>query len=116
MRRAKQLHSEAQIRIAEADRQVRQGVDTAWQNYLAARATIATNQTAVSANQTAYDGAVIEQQAGSRTILDVLNAEQELINSQVAVVISQRDTMVAAYQVRAATGGLTARDIALHVN
>ena len=116
VRRAKQLHSEAQIRIAEADRQVRQGVDTAWQNYLAARATIATNQTAVSANQTAYDGAVIEQQAGSRTILDVLNAEQELINSQVAVVISQRDTMVAAYQVLAATGGLTARDLALHVN
>ncbi|HEX4535152.1 MAG TPA: TolC family outer membrane protein [Rhizomicrobium sp.] len=116
VRRAKQLHSETQIQIAQADRQVRQSVTSSWQNFTAAKSSISTNQTAVSANQTAYDGAVIEQQAGSRTILDVLNAEQELINSQVSVVISQHDTMVTAYQVLATTGQLTAHALALRVN
>jgi len=116
VRRAKQLHSETQLQIFQAARQVRQSVSTAWENFIASKDTIRTNQVAVSANQTAYDGVVQQQQAGDRTILDTLNAEQELINSQKSVVISQRDTMVAAYQVLASTGQLTARDLGLRVN
>ncbi|MEI9932408.1 MAG: hypothetical protein WDM89_18180 [Rhizomicrobium sp.] len=48
-------------------------------------------------------------------MLDVLNAEQELLNAQVALVSSQRNAVVAAYQVLASGGGLTAKSLGLRV-
>jgi outer membrane protein len=88
---------------------------SAWQAYVTALATIKSNKSQVVANEVAFDGVKQEQQVGSRTILDVLNAEQELLNAQVAVVSSQRDSYVAAYQLLGAMGLLTARNLALHV-
>ncbi len=71
------------------------------------------NQEQVSANQIAYEGVKQEAEVGSRTTLDVLNAEQELLNSQVALVGSQRDEYVAAYDLLSAVGALTAQDLRL---
>ncbi len=50
---------------------------------------------------------------GSRTVLDVLNQEQELLNGRVFLVRAQHDEMVAAFNVLAATGQLTAQQLAL---
>ena len=116
VRRAKELHSEAQIQITEADRQVRQSVKQAWEAFLAARAAIASDQVAVNANRTAYEGVKAQEKLGDRTTLDVLNAEQELYASQVAVVQAEHDMIVAAFQLLAATGQLTAKTLALRVN
>ena len=61
------------------------------------------------------EGVSKEQQVGGRTVLDVLNAEQELLNAQVALVSSQRNAVVAAYQVLASDGALTAKALGLKV-
>jgi len=115
VRQAKQLHSQAQLDAVNAERQTREGVSAAWEAFQSAQSAIASNQASVKANQLAFEGVSKEQQVGSRTILDVLNAEQELLNSQVAVVGSERDAEVAAYQLLAATGGLTAKNLGLKV-
>ena len=115
VRQAKQLHSQAQLNLVDARRQAREGVDAAWETYLSAHSAIDSNEAQVKANELAYEGVRREQEVGARTILDVLNAEQELLNSQVAVVSSQRNAAVAAYQLLAAIGQLTARDLGLKV-
>ena len=115
VRQAKQLHSQAELAIADTERQVVDATRTAWQAFITAEATIKSNKSQVAANEVAFDGVKQEQQVGSRTILDVLNAEQELLNAQVAVVSSQRDSYVASYQLLAAMGLLTAKSLALHV-
>jgi outer membrane protein len=116
VRQAKELRSQAQLTVNDTDRQVVDAVRTSWQAYTSAEATIASNMAQVEANTVAYKGVKLEQQVGGRTILDVLNAEQELLNSQVALVSSKRDTVVAAYELLSAIGTLTATGLSLHVN
>jgi outer membrane protein len=116
VRQAKELRSQAQLTVADTERQVVDAVRTDWQAYTSAQATIASNEAQVEADKVAYQGVKLEQQVGGRTILDVLNAEQELLNSQVALVASKRDTAVAAYQLLSAIGTLTASSLALRVN
>ncbi|MBT5898462.1 MAG: TolC family protein, partial [Rhodospirillaceae bacterium] len=70
---------------------------------------------AIRANEIALEGVRQEAEVGSRTTLDVLDAEQELLDSRVALVIAERDEYVAGYQLLAAIGRLTAAHIALPV-
>ncbi|HEV2561230.1 MAG TPA: TolC family outer membrane protein [Rhizomicrobium sp.] len=115
VRQAKQLHSQSQLNAVNAERVTRDTVASAWEAFQSAQQTIVSNQSQVKANALALEGVTKEQQVGGRTILDVLNAEQELLNSQVAVVTSQRNAEVAAYQLLAATGQLTAQNLGLKV-
>ncbi len=115
VRQAKQLHAQAALNVNVADRQVREAVSAAWNTYQAALAGIESNQATEKADEIAFTGVSKEQQVGGRTILDVLNAQQELLNAQVAVVTSQRDATVAAFQVLAAAGTLTAKSLGLKV-
>jgi outer membrane protein len=70
---------------------------------------------AVQANQAAVKGVIQEQRAGERSILDILNAQQELLSGQIGLASAQHDTAVAAYQLLAASGQLTARALGLDV-
>jgi type I secretion outer membrane protein, TolC family len=115
IRQAKQLHAQSQLNVSLTDRQVREAVSSAWNTYQAALANIASNEATVQSNEIAFTGVSKEQRVGGRTILDVLNAQQELLNAQVAVVTSRRDATVAAYQVLAASGLLTAQSLGLKV-
>jgi len=115
IRQARELHSQSKLNVAVADRQVREAVEAAWANYQSALGTIESNEATAKADAIAFEGVSKEQQVGGRTVLDVLNAEQELLNAQVALVSSQRDAVVAAYQVLAAGGGLTAKSLGLKV-
>lgn len=115
VRQAKQLREQAQLTVADTERQVLDATRSAWQAYTSAVATITSNAAQVAANKVAYEGVRREQQVGARTILDVLNAEQELLNSQVALVTSKRNAAVAAYQLLSDMGTLTAKDLALSV-
>ena len=65
--------------------------------------------------EVALDGVRQEADVGSRTTLDVLNAEQELLNARVALVVAERDEYVAAFDLRSAIGRLTAAQLALPV-
>jgi outer membrane protein len=115
VRQAKELRSQAELAIADTERQVIDTTRTAWQAYTSAEASITSNIAQVQANEVAYEGVKKEQQVGARTILDVLNAQQELLNSQVALVTSQSNAFIAAYQLLSAIGSLTANDLALNV-
>lgn len=115
VRQAKELRSQAQMNVNDTERAVVNSTSSAWQAYTSAMATIESNKAQVEANKVAYQGVKLEQQVGARTILDVLNAEQELLNSQVFLVTSKRNAAVAAYQLLSAVGILTAHDLALRV-
>lgn len=115
VRAAKELHNQTTQLVEAADREVIAAATSAWEVFQSAQATIASNQATEKADEIAFQGVSKEQQVGGRTILDVLNAEQELLNAQVAVVSAKRDTVVAAYEVLAATGALTAKDLGLKV-
>lgn len=115
VRQAKQLNSQSRLQIAEAARQVEESVASAWEAYRAANSQIESDREQVRANEIALDGVQQEAQVGSRTTLDVLDAEQELLDSRVALVTSERDAYVAAYRLLAATGYLTAERLGLPV-
>jgi outer membrane protein len=86
---------------------------SAFATYRAAQDAIQSNQIAVKANELALEGARAENGVGTRTILDVLNAEQELLNSQVALVTARRDAYVAGFQLLNAMGQAEADDLGL---
>ncbi|HEY5336933.1 MAG TPA: TolC family outer membrane protein [Rhizomicrobium sp.] len=115
IRQAKELHSQTQLLIANADRQVRANAQSTWEAYVSAQASIQSDKVQVQADQTALEGVHKEQEVGARTILDVLNAQQELLNAQVAVISAERDAYVAAFTLLQATGQLTAHYLALNV-
>jgi len=116
IRAAKLTRSQRMIEIHKAEREVQEVVTTAWQNYKAAEASILSTQAQADANQIALDGVRQEAAVGSRTTLEVLNAAQELLSSQVDLVRSQRNALVAAYGLLAATGQLTAGDLSLETD
>jgi outer membrane protein len=115
IRQARELHAQSQLNVASADRSVRDAVAATWSTLQSALGTIDSDQATVKADEIAFEGVSKEQQVGGRTVLDVLNAEQELLNAQVSLVSAKRDAVVAAYQVLAAGGALTAKSLALKV-
>jgi|SRR5215469_648412 len=96
-------------------RQARDQVIGAWQAYQTAIAALAAIEVQITAAQSAYDGVQAEHTVGDRTTLDVLNAEQELLNAKVNHVRAQRDETVAEYSLKASIGTLTAQDLKLPV-
>jgi hypothetical protein len=69
----------------------------------------------VAAAEIALNGVREEARVGQRTTLDVLNAQQELLNARVSQVSAQRDRVVASYALLSATGQLSARSLGLKV-
>ena len=116
VRQSREVNSQRKIQIDEAMRQVRAQVIQAWEALTTARSRIKANKKQVQANRIALEGVQQEALVGSRTTLDVLDAEQELLDSQVALVRAERDEYVAAYSLQSAIGLLTARNIGLNVD
>ena len=115
----------AQIRQAQArqlaaleaqigtERQVIQLVRAAFVAWKASLSVIRSAEAAISANSLSLDGVRAENGVGTRTIIEVLNAEQELINSRVQLATSRRNAYVAAFTLIAAMGNAEARDLNL---
>jgi outer membrane protein len=85
----------------------------AFSSYRAAQEAIKSNEIAVAANSLALEGTRAELTVGTRNVLDVLNAEQELLNSQVQLVSARRDAYVAGFQLLNAMGMAEAEDLNL---
>jgi outer membrane protein len=115
VRRAKQLRQQSVMAINGSQRDVVQSVDSAWQDYQSALTAIQTSGEAVTASQAAVDGVKQEQGAGERSVIDILNAQQELLSAQVALASARHDRVVAAYRLLSATGQLNARSLGLDV-
>lgn len=116
VRQAKQTASQRRIQVIEANRAVREGVAVAWNSVFAARQMMTAANSQISAARLALDGVRQEYAAGSRTTLDVLNADAALYDAQIALVNAQHDEVVAAYQLVANTGHLTADHLGLAVD
>jgi outer membrane protein len=80
---------------------------TAWGQLVAGKAQVASAQSQVTASEIALNGVREEAKAGQRTTLDVLNAQQALVNARVALVTAQHDRVVASYAVLNSVGRLS---------
>jgi outer membrane protein len=112
-RKAAALESAAIERSIEVERGIISQTRAAYASWQAALLAIASNQKAVSATELALEGVKAENSVGSRTILDILNAEQEALNARVQLVTAKRDAYVAAFTLIAAMGHASARDLRL---
>jgi outer membrane protein len=115
IREAKELNNKARLDTETARRATDEGVSNAWESYRASKASSAANREQVRAAEIAFEGVQQELEVGSRTTLDVLNQQQELLNARVALVRSERDEVVAGYALLAAVGRLTAKELGLPV-
>jgi outer membrane protein len=111
VRAAKQTHISRIQQIEQQRTETKAAVVSAWSSLIAARAQLVSDNTQVSSAQTALTGVREEERVGQRTLLDVLNAEQVLLNARVSVVTDQRNIAVAAYQVMAAVGRLNIQEL-----
>ncbi len=115
VRQAKQTVSQRYQEIIDARRIAIEAATQAWHNLQTALAQVRAFDVAVKANTTALDGVRQEAAAGLRTVLDVLDAEQELLDSRVNLVRAQRDVVVTSYNVWRSMGVLTAGNLKLPV-
>jgi len=85
----------------------------AFADYQASQKSIEASTIAVQANELALEGTRAENTVGTRNVLDVLNAEQELLQSQVTLVTAKRNAYVAGFQLLNAMGQADAADLGL---
>ena len=115
VRQARQQEQQARKTVDDIRRQVVQQATAAWETLVAARSTIQSTRSQIRANQIALEGVQREAIVGSRTTLDVLNAEQALLNSRVTLVQNLSNLITASYTLAASLGRLSARDLNLNV-
>ena len=113
VRQAQALRGQLLEQAIGVERLVISNARAAFASYQAANEAIESNTIAVAANQLALEGTRAEQTVGTRNILDVLNAEQELLNSQVLLVTARRDAYVAGFQLLNVMGMAEAEDLNL---
>lgn len=113
VRRAEAVRGELLEQAVAVERAVVSNTNAAFAGYRAALLAIESNLIAVAANTLALEGTRAEQTVGTRNVLDVLNAEQELLNSQVLLVTARRDAYVAGFQLLNTMGQAEAEDLNL---
>ncbi|WP_246784820.1 TolC family outer membrane protein [Bradyrhizobium sp. S69] len=107
IRQSKESLEQQRLNLEMVRDQARANVVTAWGQLVAGKAQVASAQSQVSASEIALDGVRDEAKAGQRTTLDVLNAQQALVNARIALVTAQHDRVVASYAVLNAVGRLS---------
>ena len=115
IRQARQTELQSRKLIDDARNVAMQQVISTWETYQATKSSVASNREAIRANGVALEGVQREAIVGSRTTIEVLNAEQALLNSRTQLVQSLSTLVSNSYQVAAAVGRLTARDLNLNV-
>jgi outer membrane protein len=106
IRQAKETLAQQRLNLEQVRDQQRASTVTAWGQLVAGKAQVASAQAQVSASEIALNGVREEAKAGQRTTLDVLNAQQALVNARVALVTAQHDRVVASYSVLNSVGRL----------
>jgi outer membrane protein len=115
IRQAKETQGQKQLELSVARDQARVGVQQAWAQLDAAKSSIESTRNQVKAAEGALNGVREEARLGQRTTLDVLNAQQELVNARIALVVAQRDRLVNSYALLAAVGRLAPQVLGLQV-
>jgi outer membrane protein len=107
IRQSKETLAQQRLFLEQTRDQTRANVVTAWGQLVAGKAQVASAQSQVTASEIALNGVREEAKAGQRTTLDVLNAQQALVNARVALVTAQHDRVVASYSVLNNVGRLS---------
>jgi outer membrane protein len=115
IRQAKETLGQRRLDLDTFRDQVRQSVVQSWGQLEAAKANIEATQAQVQASEIALNGVREEARVGQRTTLDVLNAQQELVNARVSLVSAQRDRVVASYTLLSSVGRLSPQILGLRV-
>lgn len=114
VRETKHTYGRRKIESDKARRDALESATKAWEDLTATRSKIKSLEAQLRASELALAGVEEEAKVGSRTVLDVLNAEQELFTARVNLVRAQRDETVAAYTLKSALGEMTADGLALN--
>ena len=115
VRSARQTRQQTARQVDDAKRTAVQAAVQALSTYSGARAAADSTRTQIRSNEIALEGVTREAIVGSRTTLDVLNAQQALLNSRTTLVQNLTQLITASFQVAQAIGRLTARDLRLPV-
>ncbi len=107
IRQSKETLAQQRLNLETTRDAARANTVTAWGQLVAGKAQVASAQAQVSASEIALNGVREEAKAGQRTTLDVLNAQQTLVNARVALVTAQHDRVVASYSVLSTIGRLS---------
>jgi outer membrane protein len=113
IRQSKETLGQQRITLDTTRDLVQQNVTQSWGQLEAAKAQIQATTAQVNSAEIALNGVREEARVGQRTTLDVLNAQQELVNARVALVTAQHDRVVASYALLAAAGGLSVGGLGL---
>ena len=111
VRQAKHNHVARIQAIEQARAQAQQSVVQAWSQLTAAKAQLVSDKAQIDFNTIALAGVREEERVGQRTLLDVLNAQQELLNSQVQIEGTKRNLLVSSYSVVSAIGRLNVAEV-----
>jgi outer membrane protein len=99
--------------MEQARRDAIEDAHSGWESVVTARARIQSFLAQIRSAEVALDGVQREASVGSRTVLDVLDAEQELLDAKVELVRAKRDELVAVFELKQAVGDLTAEKLGL---
>lgn len=115
LRQSKHTAGQRRLEADQARLDARENSTAAYKAYEATTASIVSLKSQIEASSIALEGVQREAEVGSRTVLDVLDAEQELLNARVNLVRAQRTQLVASYQLLSTMGKLTAETLGLKV-
>jgi outer membrane protein len=115
IRQSKETLGQQRLNLDVSRDQARATVVQSWGQLDAAKAQIEATTAQVNSAEIALNGVREEARVGQRTTLDVLNAQQELVNARVALVTAQHDRVVASYTLLAAVGALSMQHLGLNV-
>ena len=116
LRQAKDNAQSAKFQLEDAVNATIDALTKAWRDIQTSRANIKATSASVASARFALEGVRQEQEIGSRTTLDILDAEQELFVAQVGLARAKQDEVVAVYTLKSVLGELTAKDLALNVD
>ena len=115
IRQAKETVGQRHLDLHVVRDQARMTAAQAWAQLQGAKSSIESTKAQVKAAEAALSGVREEARLGQRTTLDVLNAQQELVNARIAMVVAERDRVVNSYALLAAVGRLSPQVLGLHV-
>ena len=115
IRQSKETVGQQRLNLDVNRDQARETVVQSWGQLDASKAEIESTTAQVNSAEIALNGVREEARVGQRTTLDVLNAQQELVNARVALVTAQHDRVVASYTLLASVGSLSMQRLGLNV-
>ena len=115
VRQAKQTENQYKILWSKTLQDVHAEVVSAWENYTASKAQVESIQAQIKASEIALKGVIREAKVGARTVLDVLDAEQEHLDNRVSLIKVHRDEIVSAFALMAAVGKMNPVELGLPV-